>query len=94
MGFFVWQLTDLSLKKELVKLSLGLFFSGEVEVEQFVRHLPSGARLRVRKLHAQGQESSSACVGQRCAVNISGSELGKIEISAGLVGGRVPERDE
>ena len=69
--------------KGVGKVVTGSIFSGEVEVEQFVRHLPSGARLRVRKLHAQGLECSSACVGQRCAVNISGSELGKIEIKRG-----------
>ena len=69
--------------KGVGKVITGSIFSGEVEVGQFVRHLPSGARLRIRKLHAQGQESSSACVGQRCAVNISGSELGKIKMKRG-----------
>ncbi|MEC9248008.1 MAG: selenocysteine-specific translation elongation factor [Pseudomonadota bacterium] len=61
----------------------GSIFSGCLEMNQTIRHLPSGGKFRIRNLHAQGGSSEEARVGQRCALNLSGSELGKTPIERG-----------
>ena len=44
---------------------------------------PLGANLRVREIHAQNRAAETAVAGQRCALNVVGSDLRRAEIHRG-----------
>jgi selenocysteine-specific elongation factor len=69
----------------------GSVFSGQVTVGDQLTLSPRGTRVRVRAIHSQNQPSQSGSAGQRCALNISGPDLEKSQISRGdwLVDSRV-----
>ncbi|HLS17413.1 MAG TPA: selenocysteine-specific translation elongation factor [Paenalcaligenes sp.] len=54
----------------------GTVFGGHLDLQQpqaeRLRIMPAGIPVRARRIHAQDQPSSTARVGQRCAVNIAG----------------------
>lgn len=51
----------------------GSIFSGQVDVGSEVYVMPQAQKARVRSLHRQDSEASLASVGDRCALNISGT---------------------
>lgn len=61
----------------------GSVFSGSVSVGDSLTISPQGIQARVRSIHAQNQEAGSGTVGQRCAVNLAGTEVRKNEIHRG-----------
>ncbi|MGI9513930.1 MAG: selenocysteine-specific translation elongation factor [Anderseniella sp.] len=52
----------------------GAVRSGSVRAGDKMLALPSGQEVRVRTLHAQGQESEIGTAGERCALNLAGVE--------------------
>jgi len=69
----------------------GSVFSGQVAVGDQLILSPRGTRVRARAIHSQNQPSQSGSAGQRCALNITGPDLEKSQISRGdwLVDDRV-----
>lgn len=63
------------LLKGAGRVVTGTVFSGAVELEAAVVHLPHGGELRVRGIHAQNREAARAQAGQRCALNLAGAGL-------------------
>ncbi|MFT4582339.1 MAG: selenocysteine-specific elongation factor [Gammaproteobacteria bacterium] len=61
----------------------GTVFSGQAKVGDQLLLAPSGVELRVREIHAQNQTSETASAGQRCALNVVGSDLRRTEIHRG-----------
>ena len=61
----------------------GAVFSGQVSVGDQLILSPEGAEVRVRGIHAQNRESETGGAGQRCAVNITGPDLRRIEVRRG-----------
>ncbi len=61
----------------------GTVFSGSVSVGDFVEVPGLDARLRVRGIHAQDAPAEMGRSGQRCAINLSGSEMRKELIRRG-----------
>lgn len=61
----------------------GGVFSGKITVGDHLVLSPHGARVRVRGIHAQSKKSETGTVGQRCAVNITGAELNKVDVHRG-----------
>ena len=61
----------------------GTVFSGEVRPGDKLLLSPSGLAARVRSLHAQDAAAEWAHAGQRCALNLVGSEIGKDRIRRG-----------
>jgi len=61
----------------------GGVFSGQVTVGDHLILSPQGTHVRVRGIHAQNKESETGVVGQRCAVNITGGELNKVDVHRG-----------
>ncbi len=61
----------------------GTVFSGAVDVGETLMLAPLGANLRVREIHAQNRAADRAIAGQRCALNIVGSDLRRAEIHRG-----------
>ena len=61
------------LLKGAGRVVTGTVFSGAVELEAAVVHLPHGGELRVRGIHAQNREAARAQAGQRCALNLAGA---------------------
>ncbi|MEM7777388.1 MAG: selenocysteine-specific translation elongation factor [Pseudomonadota bacterium] len=61
----------------------GTVFSGHVSVGDAVQLAGHDMRMRIRGLHAQNAEAATARAGQRCALNLSGTELRKSEVSRG-----------
>jgi selenocysteine-specific elongation factor len=61
----------------------GTIFSGEICIDDRVKIAGTGMRLRVRGLRVQSQQATSGRQGQRCAINLAGTELRKDLIGRG-----------
>ena len=61
----------------------GSVFAGKVEIGDNLVLSPQGTHVRVRGIHAQNRESDIGCIGQRCAINITGGQLNKDDIHRG-----------
>ncbi len=61
----------------------GTVHSGHVQPGDQLRLTPSGREARVRGLHAQNEPAEIGVAGQRCALNLAGSELHHTEIRRG-----------
>ncbi|HUK58792.1 MAG TPA: selenocysteine-specific translation elongation factor [Stellaceae bacterium] len=59
----------------------GAVFSGAVSIGDTVRALGSGHTARVRSIHAQNRAADRGRAGERCALNLAGSEL-KLDLVA------------
>ena len=57
----------------------GTAHSGCVSVDEHLHHFPSGELVRIRGIRTQDQESNQAQSGERCALNISGLELTRLQ---------------
>ena len=70
----------------------GTAISGTLAVGAQVRALMAGVTLRVRSIHAQNKQSESCRAGERCALNLAGTELRHAQITRGewIVTGGVP----
>ena len=61
----------------------GAVFSGEVAVGDRLVLAPSGAAVRVRGIHAQNRTAPRGTRGERCAINLARTELGRADIRRG-----------
>lgn len=61
----------------------GTVLSGHVRVGGEVTVSPGGLSARVRGLHAQNREAEEGRIGDRCALNLSGSEINRTAIARG-----------
>ena len=61
----------------------GSVFSGKIAVGDQLVLSPAGYQARVRGIHAQNRDSETGQVGQRCALNITGSDLDKEQVHRG-----------
>jgi selenocysteine-specific elongation factor len=61
----------------------GAVFSGDVKIGDRLVISPSGISVRVRGIHAQNRQAESGMVGQRCALNIAGPQLERLDIVRG-----------
>ena len=59
----------------------GTVFAGSAAVGDALTHSGTGRAVRVRRIHAQNRESSTAIAGQRCALNLAG--IAKEEVERG-----------
>ncbi|OGB02126.1 MAG: selenocysteine-specific translation elongation factor [Burkholderiales bacterium RIFCSPHIGHO2_12_FULL_69_20] len=65
------------------RIVTGTVLSGQVQVGDAVLLSPQGITLRVRGLHAQNRRADAARAGQRCALNLAGTELKRAEPERG-----------
>lgn len=56
----------------------GTLLSGRIEIEQTVEVLPSGSKVRVRRLQVHGKNVETALAGQRVAVNLAAFDRGNL----------------
>ena len=70
----------------------GAVFAGEVAVGDRLVLAPAGVGVRVRGIHAQSRPAERGARGERCAINLAGTELGRTGIQRGdwLSGEPVP----
>ena len=61
----------------------GAVFSGEVAVGDRLVLAPAGTGVRVRRIHAQSRPAARGTLGERCAINLAGAELGRTDIRRG-----------
>lgn len=61
----------------------GAVFSGAVRIDDQVTISPHGIAARVRGIHAMNQPAGLASAGQRCALNLAGADLKRVEIARG-----------
>lgn len=61
----------------------GSVFSGGVSIGDEILLMPQNVPVRVRGLHTQNEETTSAVAGDRCAVNITSNQLELDDISRG-----------
>ena len=61
----------------------GTVFSGAVHIGDKLLVSPSGTEVRVRGIHAQNRPSESGRAGQRCAINLVGTQFGKDDVHRG-----------
>ena len=61
----------------------GSVFSGSAAVGDQLILSPRGTRVRVRAIHAQNMPSQNGSAGQRCALNIAGTDLDKSQVNRG-----------
>ncbi len=61
----------------------GTVYSGAMEVGDRLLLAPAGIEVRVRSIHAQNQAATHARAGQRCGINLAGTELRRHEIHRG-----------
>ena len=61
----------------------GAVFSGVVAVGDRLVLAPAGIGVRVRSIHAQSRPAAHGTLGERCAVNLAGTELGRTDIRRG-----------
>jgi selenocysteine-specific elongation factor len=61
----------------------GTVFSGEVRIGDKLLVSPSGTEVRVRGIHAQNHPSESGRAGQRCAINLAGTQFEKSDVRRG-----------
>ncbi len=61
----------------------GAVYSGQAAVGDHVIISPKGIEARIRSIHAQNLPAQQALAGQRCALNLSGLELKKVDVERG-----------
>ena len=61
----------------------GTVFSGTVRVGDQLLLSPAGIAVRVRGIHAQNRQSEIGMTGQRCALNLSGTDFDKQDVRRG-----------
>lgn len=61
----------------------GTVFSGQLDSSQAVTLMPAGQSIRVRGLRVQDQDAPRATAGDRCALNLNASDLGRQVVSRG-----------
>ncbi len=61
----------------------GTVISGRVKLDDSLVLVSNQTPLRVRGIHAQNKKVEQAVVGQRCAVNLTGSDLKNVELRRG-----------
>jgi selenocysteine-specific elongation factor len=61
----------------------GTVFSGTVRVGDQLLLSPSGIAVRVRGIHAQNRQSEIGLTGQRCALNLAGTDFDKQDVRRG-----------
>jgi len=61
----------------------GIAFAGSIALGERVAVCPGGARARVRGLHAQNRPARSAQAGERCALNLAGTEGRHVAVRRG-----------
>ena len=61
----------------------GTVFSGTAQVGEQLALAPNQVAVRVRSIHALNRAAPNACAGQRCALNIVGSDLRRADIHRG-----------
>ena len=61
----------------------GAVFAGAVGVGDRLVLAPGGVGVRVRGIHAQSRPAEQGTLGERCALNLAGTELGRTEIRRG-----------
>ena len=61
----------------------GTVFSGTVRVGDHLLLSPSGIAVRVRGVHAQNRPSEAGLTGQRCALNLAGTDFDKHDVRRG-----------
>ncbi|MFZ5523371.1 MAG: selenocysteine-specific translation elongation factor [Pseudomonadota bacterium] len=61
----------------------GTVFSGTVRVGDQLLLSPAGIAVRVRSIHAQNRQSEIGMTGQRCALNLAGTDFDKQDVRRG-----------
>ncbi|HEY8887077.1 MAG TPA: selenocysteine-specific translation elongation factor [Gallionella sp.] len=61
----------------------GTVFSGTVRVGDQLLLSPAGIAVRVRSIHAQNRASETGLTGQRCALNLAGTDFDKQDVRRG-----------
>jgi selenocysteine-specific elongation factor len=61
----------------------GAVYSGHAQVGDSLLISPKGVEARIRSIHAQNQSAQFARAGQRCALNLTGSDLKKDDVARG-----------
>ncbi len=61
----------------------GTVFSGTVRVGDQLLLSPAGIAVRVRSIHAQNRQSGIGMTGQRCALNLAGTDFDKQDVRRG-----------
>ena len=61
----------------------GAVFAGEVAVGDRLVLAPAGVGVRVRGIHAQSRPAERGTLGERCALNLAGTELGRTDVRRG-----------
>ncbi|MDA0239063.1 MAG: selenocysteine-specific translation elongation factor, partial [Proteobacteria bacterium] len=61
----------------------GSVFAGSVRVGDQLVLSPQGIQARVRSIHAQNREAESGTVGERCALNLAGTDVRRNDIHRG-----------
>ncbi|MBL25111.1 MAG: selenocysteine-specific translation elongation factor [Rhodospirillaceae bacterium] len=61
----------------------GTVFSGSASVGDRLLLSPQGLDVRIRSIHAQNQESETGTIGQRCALNLTGSGVDRASVGRG-----------
>ncbi len=61
----------------------GTVYTGAAKIGDRLLIAPAGIEVRVRSIHAQNQQAEVAQAGQRCGINLTGSELRRYEIKRG-----------
>lgn len=61
----------------------GTVFSGTVRVGDQLLLSPAGIAVRVRSIHAQNRQSAIGMTGQRCALNLAGTDFDKQDVRRG-----------
>ena len=61
----------------------GTVFSGSVRVGDQLLLSPAGIAVRVRGIHAQNRASETGLTGQRCALNLAGTDFDKQDVRRG-----------
>ena len=61
----------------------GTVFSGTVRVGDQLLLSPAGIAVRVRSIHAQNRQSEIGLAGQRCALNLAGTDFDKQDVRRG-----------
>ena len=57
----------------------GTVASGSVKISDEVHLTATGDRVRIRNLNVQGLDAETACIGDRCSLNIAGSDVNQTQ---------------
>jgi selenocysteine-specific elongation factor len=61
----------------------GTAYAGSVQVDDHLILAPAGIEVRVRSIHAQNRSVTHADAGERCGLNITGTDLRRVDIHRG-----------